>query len=236
MTATTSIYLKFESCSHVGYRGGFNFTSGGRGLTAVTSALQNFTVDKVQLQFQGGPTAVTSELHCRQSSTFTSGGGVQLQSLQSATVVTSNGNWIVGSIFQFPLWWVETECSGDVGHFPPFLNYLWQVEWKLLEIVYTISRESDVKRDCSQFRTSLQTKFNFTLGGGVQLQYLNCHITLKCWQFPLRLCFTMSTNKVQGQTLQYVGIYLPDHVFTHGQLYVAFSRVQDPSALAVYLK
>ena len=42
-------------------------------------------------------------------------------------------------------------------------------------------------------------------------------------------------NKVQGQTLQFVGIYLPDHVFTHGQLYVAFSRVTDPSALAVCL-
>ena len=45
----------------------------------------------------------------------------------------------------------------------------------------------------------------------------------------------MSTNKAQGQTLQFVGIYLPDHVFTHGQLYVAFSRVTDPSALAVCL-
>ena len=45
----------------------------------------------------------------------------------------------------------------------------------------------------------------------------------------------MSANKAQGQTLQFVGIYLPDHVFTHGQLYVAFSRVMDPSALAVCL-
>ena len=59
--------------------------------------------------------------------------------------------------------------------------------------------------------------------------------TLKCHQFPLWPCFAMSTNKVQGQTLQFVGIYLPDHVFTHGQLYVAFSRVTDPSALAVCL-
>ena len=54
-------------------------------------------------------------------------------------------------------------------------------------------------------------------------------------QFPLRPCFAMSTNKAQGQTLQFVGIYLPDYVFTHGQLYVAFSRVMDPSALAVCL-
>ena len=59
--------------------------------------------------------------------------------------------------------------------------------------------------------------------------------TLKRRQFPIRPCFAMSTNKAQGQTLQFVGIYLPDHVFTHGQLYVAFSRVTDPSALAVYI-
>ena len=60
--------------------------------------------------------------------------------------------------------------------------------------------------------------------------------TLKCHQFPIPPCFAMSTNKAKGQTLQFVGIYLPDHVFTDGQMYVAFSRVTDPSALAVYIK
>ena len=39
---------------------------------------------------------------------------------------------------------------------------------------------------------------------------------LKCHHFPLHPCFAMSTNKAQGQTLQFVGIYLPDHVFTNG--------------------
>ena len=47
--------------------------------------------------------------------------------------------------------------------------------------------------------------------------------TLKHCQFPLQPCFAMSTNKAQRQTLQFVGIYLSDHVFTHGQLYIAFS-------------
>ena len=40
---------------------------------------------------------------------------------------------------------------------------------------------------------------------------------------------------IKLQTVQYVGIYLPDHVFTRGQPYVAFSRVQNPLAHTVYL-
>lgn len=38
-------------------------------------------------------------------------------------------------------------------------------------------------------------------------------------------------NKAQGQTLARVGVYLPNACFTHGQLYVAASRVGLPSQL-----
>ena len=52
-------------------------------------------------------------------------------------------------------------------------------------------------------------------------------------QFPIRLCFGMTSNKAQGQTLSRAGIYLSSEFFTHGQLYVAVSRVGSSSAIRV---
>jgi hypothetical protein len=52
-------------------------------------------------------------------------------------------------------------------------------------------------------------------------------------QFPLRLAYAMTINKSQGQTHSHVGLHITDDVFSHGQLYVAFSRAKAPENVKV---
>lgn len=55
-------------------------------------------------------------------------------------------------------------------------------------------------------------------------------------QFPIRLSFAMNINKAQGQTLDFVGVYLPEPVFFHGQLDVALSRARKDASIKVLVR
>ncbi|XP_058752595.1 uncharacterized protein LOC131625781 [Vicia villosa] len=54
-------------------------------------------------------------------------------------------------------------------------------------------------------------------------------------QFPIIVSYAMTINKSQGQSLDSVGLYLPTPVFSHGQLYVAISRVKTKSGLKILI-
>ena len=52
-------------------------------------------------------------------------------------------------------------------------------------------------------------------------------------QFPLKVCFAMTINKPQGQTLRISGLDLREDCFSHGQFYVGSSRGSSSSSLVI---
>jgi hypothetical protein len=58
---------------------------------------------------------------------------------------------------------------------------------------------------------------------------------MKRRQFPVKLGFALTINKAQGQTFSQTGIYLPNPVFAHGQLYVALSRSASKTRTKIFI-
>ena len=48
---------------------------------------------------------------------------------------------------------------------------------------------------------------------------VNLPFVLERRQFPIRLAYSMTINKAQGQTFKRVGVHLPSPVFSHGRFH-----------------
>ena len=59
------------------------------------------------------------------------------------------------------------------------------------------------------------------------------HFVTRRRLFPIKIVFAMTLSKARGQTFQRVAIYPPWPAFSHGQLYVAFSRSSAFDNIAV---
>ncbi|GJX24193.1 DNA helicase [Tanacetum coccineum] len=64
----------------------------------------------------------------------------------------------------------------------------------------------------------------------------NLPFVLKQKQFPIKLYYAMPINKIQGQSLNEIGVYLSHLIFGHGQLYVALSRATTPHGLKILIE
>lgn len=70
----------------------------------------------------------------------------------------------------------------------------------------------------------------------IPLMSIDSIIEFKRLQFPFKICFGMTFNKSQAQTFNEVGIDLQQEVFSHGQLYVAMTRVTKSKNLHILTK
>ena len=58
--------------------------------------------------------------------------------------------------------------------------------------------------------------------------------TVSWLQFPIKIAYCLTINRTQWQSASKYGILLPNDVWTHGQIYVAFSRCGNPNNIYVW--
>lgn len=112
-------------------------------------------------------------------------------------------------------------------------------------------RNLDPPRLCNGTRLVIKKLYNYIIEATIITgQYRGQHVLIpriplisndsiiefKRLQFPIKIGFAMTINKSQGQSFNEIGIDVQQEVFTHGQLYVAITRVTNPEKLHILTK
>ena len=142
---------------------------------------------------------------------------------------------------QYPIEFLKTLCPSGM---PPHTLQL-----KKQSIIMLLRNLDPVKGHCNGTRYVIEHLHDATIACGPHVgkrifipripmipsdNIFPFHMKRK--QFPVRHAFAITSNKAQGQTLSYVGNYLKQDFFSHGQLYVAISRVGSKDSLKIYSK
>jgi ATP-dependent DNA helicase PIF1 len=158
---------------------------------------------------------------------------------------------------------IPDEDSADAGHYTPeFLNTLspnglppFQLKLKVGQPIILLRNMNPAQGLCNGTRLTIKHLGRRLIGAeimvGVNRGYhvlipripltnsdddLAFPIKFRRTQFPIKPAYAITINKAQGQTLQQVGLYLPQPVFGHGQLYVALSRCTTPHNLKILIE
>lgn len=114
-----------------------------------------------------------------------------------------------------------------------------QNNWVECSVLKKIIKQKLRERECTRNHSSSLVLLIPVKGENVLIPRLppisnDTRFEFKKLQFTVRLAYAMTINKSQGQSLQVCGINLEHQCFSHGQLYVACSRVGKPSSLFIY--
>ncbi len=87
-----------------------------------------------------------------------------------------------------------------------------------------------LERNGDENDTLILPRIPMTSSAGTKLPFV-----LKRLQFPIKPAFALTINRSQSQTFAgKCGIILPRSIWTHGQLYVSFSRCGCPDNIFVW--